>query len=1358
VKNFRKTILEIEMRESTTDSPITYTFEESYAACLEYFNGNEFVAKMFVDKYALRDQNQNLIEKTPADMHRRLAKEFARIEKKKFKKPLTEDEIFAYFDHFWKILPQGSPMYAIGNKNQIVSASNCFAISPPADSYGGICRSDEEIAQISKRRGGAGIDVSSLRPNGMATHNSSRTSTGIVPFSGRFSNTSREVGQDGRRGALMISCSIHHPESVIPWDDETDGKPFDVEINDKGDMGFGQFKVSSKYFNPKKLDFATCKYDRTKVTGANLSLRVTDEFMNAVLRDKDYEQRWPVDADRPQVSRKVSAKKVWEKLIHSAWQSGEPGVLFWDTIIRESLPDCYAKFGFKSVTTNPCITGDTLVYVADGRGHVPIKQLSEDGKDVPVFCYDDHDQIVIRTMRHPRLTGYGVPVYKITLDDGSVMRVTSNHKFRLIDGTYKEAINLKSGDSLKIITKFEASIKDIFPNANSNSQDYFWINNGFSRNHAEHRIIASWSSGRSIEKGEIVHHKDFNAKNNNPNNLQIVWKKDHDLLHSQSMIGDKNPMRRAKHEWSDDKWSDYRNNQSVANSGMNNGNCTGRTTEEIVESAIELTMSLGRRFSTEEWESFASSSNLPQNFSTWRRQTFISVAELSKFAAAYCGVEYINEDPRIVKTLQNLLAQGYIAEIIDHDVVVHRQCEFCGKSFVQNYNHREVSFCSISCANHFSNNRIRTETINATYQSKADINKIKQVEIYNHLKFNKKTNPSLKEWDDACRKANVTSRLNTKHGFRNFTNLQESACFHNHKVVSVELDVNEDVYNGTVDDFHNFFVGGFEGKTKNNKKKWVYLNNLQCGEIPLNPYDSCRLLVLNLFAFVLNPFTKDARMDWQALYETAQIAQRLMDDLIDLEEECINRIIGKIKADPEDDEIKRVELRLWQQILDSCKKGRRSGTGTTALGDTLAALGISYGSNEGVKMTERIYQTIKFGVYRASIDMAKEVGPFPVWDFNLEKDNPFLNRFKDEEVDLENGTVLSGQDLWNDNKKHGRRNIALMTQAPVGSTGSLAKLVNRYGGSQGIEPLFSYEGHTRRKKVNPGDKEARIDFTDANGDHFQNFMIYPSSVRDWMDITGETDVKKSPWFGSAAGEIDWEIRVKLQAAAQKHIDHSISSTINLPEDVSAEEVSKIYETAWKAGCKGVTVYRENCRAGILVKEEKKIGIKKSEAPKRPGSLPCDIFHVKVKGEEYFVVVGLFNDDPYELFAGKNGNISKNAKKGTVTKTARGHYQLTLEDGTIIENISKFIDDIEEALTRSWSTSLRHGVHIKYIVHQIEKTEGDMSNFAKSICRTLKKYIPDDTIVTGEECPQCGGKLVRQEGCCKCVSCSWTKCS
>jgi ribonucleoside-diphosphate reductase alpha chain len=821
-----------------------HSYDEAFKASLEYFNDDELAAKIFVDKYALRNEKDELLEKTPTEMHWRLANEFARIEAGKYKKksgikPLSAQQVFDLMDNFKYLVPQGSPLSGIGNDFQITSLSNCYVLEAPQDSYSSILATDEQLVNVSKRRGGVGIDLSNLRPAGMPTKNSSKTSTGIVSWMERYSHSIREVGQNNRRGALMLTLSVHHPQI---------------------------------------LDFAIAKLDSTKVTGANISIKLTQEFLDAVESDSPYELRFPVDSNKPVVSKMVSAKEVWKKIIECAHKSAEPGLLMWDNILKGPA-DCYEQY--RSTSTNPC------------------------------------------------------------------------------------------------------------------------------------------------------------------------------------------------------------------------------------------------------------------------------------------------------------------------------------------------------------------------------------------------------------------------------------------------------------------------------------------SEIPMSELDSCRLMCLNLYSYVVNPFTKGAYFDYSLFYEHSQIAQRLMDDLVDLEIEKIDKILAKIESDPESDYIKDRERQLWVKIRKVAVGGRRTGLGITALGDTLAALELGYAEKEGMEATNEIYKTLKFGAYRASVDMARELGAFEGWEGEKEKECEFFNRFNDELIKLPLEPTLSmtvdsfvsGKQIYTDMQKYGRRNVALLTTAPTGTISNLTRT------TAGIEPAYKLD-YKRRKKISHGDTHGRVDFIDPSGDKWQEFVVYHPKITEWMKVTGETDLKKSPWYGYCAEELDWQKRVELQAIAQKHICHAISSTINLPEDVSVDEVAKIYETAAKLGCKGMTVYRDKCRTGVLVENTPEV----KKPQKRPKELECDVYHITVSGTQYFVLVGIGEDkNPYEVFSGKNGFLDKSIKSGRIIRLRDGVYKAVFPDETELCPITASCSENEETITRLVSAYLRSNKDTHIIVQQLEKVQGSMNSFARSVARALKKYIPENT-KEGELCPECKQELIRAEGCVKCISCTYSKCA
>jgi len=825
-----------------------YNYQQVYESSLDYFKGDELAASVFAGKYALQDAEGNYLELTPDDMHSRLASEFAGIEAK-YENSMYYEDIYSLFKDFKYIIPQGSPMSGIGNKAKIQSLSNCFVIEPPADSYAGILKTDQEQVQIMKRRGGVGFDISTIRPKGMYTSNAAKTTDGIEVFLERFSNSCREVAQGGRRGALMLSISVHHPQV---------------------------------------MDFIKIKRDLKKVTGANISVRVSDDFMDCVKTNNSYQQRWPVDSREPEVAKYVDANEVWNALIESAHASAEPGVLFWDTATRMTPSDAYTEEGFGSVSTNPC------------------------------------------------------------------------------------------------------------------------------------------------------------------------------------------------------------------------------------------------------------------------------------------------------------------------------------------------------------------------------------------------------------------------------------------------------------------------------------------GEIILSPYDSCRLMLVNLTSFISDPWTNNAKFDYSHFRIIAKKAQRLMDDMIDLEVEQIDKILEKIDRDPETDTVKYYERNLWNKIRHVALDGRRTGLGITGLGDALAMLGQKYGSEKSVQTTEEIYKWLALASYEESIQLAKERGSFPIWDSEKESDHPFLNRIISEL------TPEVKKDYYN----YGRRNIANTTTAPAGSVSCLTQTTS------GIEPAFMLY-YKRRKKVQNNEK---VTFTDELGDEWTEFTVYHHAFKAWMkhaqynDLELSAAVQQSPYDGATANEINWRSKVKLQAAAQKWICHAISNTTNLPADIDVETVKDIYMMGWELGCKGVTVYRDGSRSGVLVssdekQQESQTAIITRHAPKRPEMLECDIHHTSVKGQKWVVLVGLMNGAPYEVIGGEADQIEIPRKYKTgilskrVFKTQNSKYDLTLgqnDDTLTIKGVVNVFDNPNHAgYTRVISTSLRHGVPVQFLVEQMQKDrESDLFSFSKVIARCLKNYIVDGTIPSDKICEICGAEdaLIYQEGCVTCASCGQSKCS
>ena len=842
-----------------------YSYDEAYEESLRYFQGDELAARVWVNKYAVKDSFGNIFEKSPEDMHWRIANEVARIEAK-YKNGLNAQQLYELLDHFKYIVPQGSPMTGIGNDFQVASLSNCFVIGidGAADSYGGIIRIDEEQVQLMKRRGGVGHDLSHIRPKGSPVKNSALTSTGLVPFMERYSNSTREVAQDGRRGALMLSVSIKHPDSEA---------------------------------------FIDAKMTEGKVTGANVSVKLDDAFMQAAVNGTPYKQQYPVDSDQPVFTKDIDASALWKKIVHNAWKSAEPGVLFWDTIIRESVPDCYADLGYRTVSTNPC------------------------------------------------------------------------------------------------------------------------------------------------------------------------------------------------------------------------------------------------------------------------------------------------------------------------------------------------------------------------------------------------------------------------------------------------------------------------------------------GEIPLCPYDSCRLLAINLYSYVVNPYTKEAYFDFDLFKKHVALAQRIMDDIIDLELEKIEKIIAKIDSDPESEEVKEAEKHLWEKIYKKSGQGRRTGVGITAEGDMLAAMGLRYGTEEATEFSEQVHKTIALEAYRSSVNMAKERGAFAIYDSEREKNNPFINRLKEADPEL-----------YEEMKKYGRRNIACLTIAPTGTTSLMTQTTS------GIEPVFM-PVYKRRRKVNPNDPQTHVDFVDETGDAFEEYIVFHHKFVEWMTVNGydptkrytqeEIDklVEKSPYYKATSNDVDWLMKVKMQGRIQKWVDHSISVTINLPNDVDEALVNRLYVEAWRSGCKGCTVYRDGSRSGVLLSTQKDKKDKKEELPPckpptvvevRPKVLEAEVVRFQNNKEKWVAFVGLLDGHPYEIFTGLQDDeegisLPKSVTTGRIIKNIdeegnkRYDFQFENKRGykTTIEGLSEKFNKEYWNYAKLISGVLRWRMPIDRVIKLVDSLQLDSENintWKNGVERALKKYVTDGTSAEGQKCPNCGNEtLVYQEGCLICKTCGTSRC-
>lgn len=1268
-----------------------YSYKDVFEQSLKYFNEDELAAKVFVDKYALQNGEGEYLEPTPSDMHQRLAKEFVRIENK-YPNPLSYEEIYPLLDKFKYIIPQGSPMSGIGNPYQVMSISNCFVLEPPYDSYAGILKTDQEQAHIMRRRGGVGFDISNIRPKGLATKNAAKTTDGIGLFMERFSNTCREVAQGGRRGALMLSISCHHPEIRT---------------------------------------FINIKKDLKKITGANISIRFTDEFMNAVKNKEKVQLRWPVESTTPIISIYEDAESIWNEVIEAAHASAEPGLLFWDNALRNTPAQIYKDYGYNHTSTNPCFAPDTLIAVADGRNAVSIKQLAEEGKDIPVYSVDKNGSVSIKMGRNPRITGFNQKLIRVHLDDGSYLDTTPNHNFITLDGEKIEAKNLKPGTSLPRFSKrIENIVKDGKPyyrvrcDVHDPKKDQIF----------EHRLIAKFYQPDEWKKyynkakengwirgGLVIHHKDYDSLNNSPENLQIMTFRDHTVLHAQ-----------------------------VDTQGEKNGRYSGITNDQLKEHAIILTQNINRRFSNEDWLKYAAENNLPQGFSSFRKNALGNVLDLAKWAAAELKLEFVNQDPRLVTTYKKMLDQGYQTKIVGNQVLVEKICEQCKNIFDVDHLNRESAFCSNLCAlkyinsdTEFQNKRINKTR--ATYQLRSTELKRNQAKVWSQLKFDLKRDPMLKEWEQTCKIKSISYRLRTKFGFQNLNELKEAGDNYNHKVLKIEELSNEHtVYNITVDDNHTVGV-----VTNNEKTSLSGIFTAQCGEIILSNGDSCRLLLINLASYVNNPFTKEAYFDYDLFANHTIKAQRLMDDIVDLEIECIDRILTKIDKDPEPEEIKIIEKNLWKQVRVACINGRRTGLGITGLGDCLAYLNIKYGSEKSIETTEEIYKQLAINSYKSSCILAGERGAFPVFNKELEKDHPFLNRIWEASPEV--------YELY---LKNGRRNIANTTTPPAGSTSIEAQV------SSGIESIFMLS-YVRRKKVNPDSKDVRVDYVDVVGDSWQEFKVYHHGLKKWMEITQNNNIEESPYFGATSNDIDWVSGVRLQATAQKWVCHSISRTANVPAETTVDTIKQIYMTAWESGCKGYTVYRAGSRSGVLVEstiKNEQSGrpeqIIITHAPARTKELPCEIHRATVKGTKWIVLVGLLKGNPYELFMSHAEllDVPNKVVYGNMIKTGKGKYNLHFESikgPIIIEDIIKTSNDDDSAwATRMISTSLRHGIPVDVLVEQLSKN-GTVVDINMVLARILKKYAKSGSV----KCPKCGSnELIFRTACFDCTGCGYSGCS
>jgi ribonucleoside-diphosphate reductase alpha chain len=1219
-----------------------YTYDEAIQESTKYFNGDDLASSVFVDKYSLKDTEGNILEKTPDDMHRRIAREIARIENNKFKKPLTENQIYNYLKDFKKIVPQGSPMYGIGNPYQLTTLSNCYVLTPPEDSYTGIHYTDEQISHISKRRGGCGIDISKLRPKGSVTRNSSRTSTGIIPFMERFSNSIREVGQCLIFNSLVLTDSgLKEIKDIIPNYDKV------WTLN-------GWVKVINKINNGNK-DL----YKITTKKGFNCISTLDHVYLDSNCNEK-----------------KLQNFNIGDKiLLLNGTNFDLPYIRLKDYVYESKQPE---KINNLNKIKLPEVLNEDLAYLLGysyGDGHF----VKRDGENQSLVLSCNDDQIIEKLTNIIYNQFNYIP--KNTKGSGNV-RLISIHSILLCKWLSLNDISKEKSDMIRV--------PDSILYSNSKVQMAFFAGyfdaDGYAHNTGKNVRVTSISSDFIYKLQKILLANGIIA------NIQI---------RSPSKINEQ---------------IEYRLNIS--------GSYSQNKAKQIIDS-IKIKRMF--RCSTEEHNitSFNykdinfSKGNLPKNYSFVPRSKNqnLSLNVLNR-------LKEIGEYDKELSFIDEITNIEYYSNDETYDLELEKEHLFwCEGFYVHNSGRRGALMITLDIHH--------PEALEFT-KIKNDLTKITGANI--SLRLSDEFMRAVIENKDYEQRWPVDSKNPQIRKMVNAKLLWQEIIKNAHQMAEPGLLFWDNIIRNSPADCYSYC--GFRTVGTN-----------PCSELPLSILDSCRLLLQNIYSYVKNAFTDKAFFDIDEFFNDAKIAQRLMDDIVDLEIESINKIINKIKNDPEPKYLKERELNLWKEILNNCENGRRTGTGLTGVGDALAALGIKYGNEKSIETVELFYRTLKLACYESSIEMAEEIGYFPVWNYEAEKDCEFFKRFKQDEIVL-NDRVVLGTDILARMSKVGRRNIAILTTAPAGSVSILT------GTTSGIEPLFQMS-YFRKKKGNHDDKNFRVDFTDQNGDKWMEFEVYHPTVQHWMDITGETNLNKSPWYKCCANDINYKNRVKLQSVAQKHVDHAISSTINLPNNVSVETVAEIYETAWGSGCKGMTIYRDGCRTGVLTSDSVK-----NKTIERPKSIKCDIHHSTVKGKQYFVLVGIYNDKPYEVFAGKNGILDKSIDSGIIVKKRKSFYQLTSSDkkDLYLAPITAASTEEEETVTRLTSLALQSGVDIHKVVKQLEKVEGELYGFSRALSRILKKYIPDNTKEDGEICPQCSGNnIVRQEGCKLCKTCGWTAC-
>jgi len=1247
-----------------------YSKEEAIKKSTEYFGGDELAAEVFVSKYALRNENLELKEATPDQMHRRLAKEFARIEKK-YPNSISEEEIFNLFDGFRQLIPQGSPMFGIGNMYQTASISNCFVVDV-VDSYGGICRADERIAQISKRRGGCGLDISPIRPKGMKTKNSALTTDGIVPFMERFSNTAREVAQCIAGGQKVITkFGLKNIEDIIPnkdfvWTKKGWIKVLDLKTNKKTVY---KLKTTSGYNISTSEDHIFIIHDGKKIKEVKLrDIKINDNII-LLTGTNDIKTKYislNIDLEYKNINNKPNScilpKILDEDLAYLL------GYSYGDGYVE------YNKHGEPRCLELAC--GHKYPLIEDKLAKI-IKK---------VFSY----------VPHSRLGG------------GAVNRLSLSNKC-IINFLYKNNLLKQRAEYIVFpekILKSPQSVQCAFISGYFDADGY--------------------ASGR--KKGYS-----FSSVNDNfLNTLRVV-------LISFGILSRTYFEDRSKYGWN--------NIYSLCVVGSYSKNLFKKFM--IYSQKVKMCKHCGKR---DNWlvPYIAKDLNVTHNkYKFINNNGFLSINSYNKLI----GESVVNNFGGMM-VIDNVcsIEKQFITDT--YDLVLESEHLFwCEGFYVHNSGRRGALMISISVHHPEVLNFIR---------AKLDLKKITGANISirisdEFMEAVKKDKAYEQRWPVDSKNPSISQKVMAREVWDEIVK-----CGHSSGEPGV-LYWDTMIDRGVADCYADV---GFKTLSVN-----------PCGELGLGDAGSCILLLQNLTGYIDNPFTKESKLNKELLIKNTRIAQRLIDDMVDLEIEAVTKIIEKIESDKEPEEVKHNELSLWKKVRETTERGRRTGLGITGLGDAIAMLNLKYGSDEAIKVVKEMLEIIRNESYRESTVLAKERGAFSVWDWNKEKDNWFITRLP--------------EDVIKEIKKNGRRNIANLTISPAGSVSVVAQT------SSGCEPVYLAE-YKRKRKLTENDKDAKPDFIDDMGDKWKEYTVTHHGLKKFKEITGK-EFKDSPYFGAQAGDIDYKDRIKTQSMLQKYIDHSISSTINLPNNISVKTVDDIYMMAWEEGCKGITVYRDGSRAGVLTKESSKNktkdcvdcdeageilkdliekGLRPSQiiispAPKRPEILKCEIQRSRVGGGDWLFFVGMLDGQPYEVFGGDatEFEIPHKHKEGWVVKNGKNKEGITqynlilgsledLNEKLQFKGIAKHFNNKEYgAFTRVISLSLRHGVPIKYICSQLIKSgcEGDLFSFQRAMSRILKKYIVDGEKLGGE-CPVCKSTdMYYKNGCPTCKVCGNSAC-